>query len=159
MPGPMPKDPAIRRRRNHAATRATLEAEEQPRQRAPSLPARAEGTEWHKLTRAWWKDVWASPMAGEFLQVDVHGLYLLAELVDAFWEEPSKEMAGEIRLQRQCFGLTPVDRRRLQWEIERVEEATQRKRRPAAPVEPVDDPRSVLRIVGGTATARTGTAG
>ncbi len=89
-------------------------------------------------------------MAGEFLQVDVHGLYVLAELVDAFWQEPSKELAAEIRLQRQCFGLTPVDRRRLQWEVERVEEATSRRqrRRPAA-AEPIEDPRKALRIVGG----------
>jgi hypothetical protein len=28
-----------------------------------------------------------------------------------------------LRLQRQLYGLTPLDRRRLQWEIERGEEA------------------------------------
>ena len=32
-------------------------------------------------------------------------------------------LANEIRLQRQCFGLTPIDRRRLEWEIEKAEGA------------------------------------
>jgi len=90
-------------------------------------------------------------MAGEFLQVDIHGLFVLAELIDEFWSEPSKELAAEIRLQRQCFGLTPVDRRRLQWEVERVEEAaTRRQRKRREPAEPIDDPRKALRVVGGT---------
>jgi hypothetical protein len=34
-----------------------------------------------------------------------------------------KELAGEIRLQRLCFGLSPIDRRRLQWDIDRGDEA------------------------------------
>ena len=149
MPGPMPKDPAVRRRRNQAATRATLEAEVQTRVRVPYLPSRGEGEpEWHALTRAWWRDVWRSPMAQEFLQVDMHGLFVLAELVDRFWHEPSQALAAEIRLQRQCFGLTPIDRRRLQWEVQRVEEVTRRKGK-APPPTPIEDPRNVLRVVGG----------
>jgi hypothetical protein len=65
-------------------------------------------------------------MAPEFERSDVHGLYLLAVLVDEFWLEPSQQLAAEIRLQRQCFGLTPIDRRRLQWEIDRGDEALER---------------------------------
>jgi hypothetical protein len=88
-------------------------------------------------------------MAGEFLQSDRHGLFILAELVDRFWEAPSPQLATEIRLQRQCFGLTPIDRRRLQWEVERVESAT-RGRRPRRE-EPdlaagAEDPRKMLRL-------------
>ncbi|NLD71647.1 MAG: hypothetical protein GX649_02900 [Chloroflexi bacterium] len=120
------------------------------RQRAPRLPKRTEGRDWHPLTRAWWKDTWGSPMAEEYLDADIHGLFILAELVDAYWYEPSKELAGEIRLQRQCFGLTPVDRRRLQWEVQRVEpdKRPRQGRLPEAP-EPApkrqaDDPRKIL---------------
>lgn len=90
----------------------------------PELPDEA-GVEWHPMTVSWWEDIWASPMAPEFDESDIHGLYLLASLVDAFWCEPSQALAAEIRLQRQCFGLTPIDRRRLQWEIDRGEEAQQ----------------------------------
>ena len=57
-------------------------------------------------------------MAAEFLQADRHGLYRLAVLVDAFWRTEDPRLASEIRLQAQCFGLTPIDRRRLQWEME-----------------------------------------
>jgi hypothetical protein len=80
---------------------------------------------WHPLTESWWDDIWSSPMAPEFDHSDTHGLFVLAMLVDAFWVEPSTGLAAEIRLQRQCFGLTPIDRRRLQWEIDRGEEAAQ----------------------------------
>lgn len=102
------------------------------------------------MTAEWWRDVWASPMAPEFDESDRHGLFLLAVLVDAFWVEPSKELAAEIRLQRQCFGLTPIDRRRLQWEIERTDEALDRgRKRRAAEPKPATrgraaDPRAVL---------------
>ena len=105
------------------------------------------------MTLAWWDDLWHSPMAPEFDPSDIHGLYLLATLVNGFWESPSKDLAAEIRLQRQCFGLTPIDRRRLQWEIERSDEAQDRGRRrrtttPKAPsADPGADPRAVLRVV------------
>jgi hypothetical protein len=142
----MPKNnPA---RRNKSATRSTLSADHNVQ--APVLP---EG-EWHPQTLQWWSDVWASPMAPEYDDSDRHGLFALARLVDDFWTaETARERAAlsaEIRLQRQCFGLTPIDRRRLQWEIERTEEAQDkgRKRRTPAPKgEAKPDPRSVLRSV------------
>jgi len=104
------------------------------------------------MTEAWWEDLWRSPMAPEFDPSDIHGLYLLATLVNGFWEHPSKELAAEIRLQRQCFGLTPMDRRRLQWEIERASDAQERgTRRRAQSSTPPDasggDPRNVLKAV------------
>jgi hypothetical protein len=89
-------------------------------------------------------------MAPEFDESDIHGLFLLAVLVDQFWTEPSQQLAAEIRLQRQCFGLTPIDRRRLQWEIDRGEAAaakTQKRQRDAAPKPEAveeEDPRDLL---------------
>lgn len=157
MAGPLPKDPAVKQRRNRVSGAATLAAAPDARRRVPPLPKRtdAEGKphEWQALTRAWWRDVWRSPMASEYLQADVHGLYRLAVLVDQFWTGPTKELAAEIRLQQQCFGLTPIDRRRLQWEVERVEAVTAGKRRTHQVEQPpavIEDPRKALRIVGGT---------
>ena len=150
MRGPQPKDPAIRRRRNRAATEATLPAE--PRAGTPTLPRRRDATgqfaDWHELTRQWWVDVWTSPMAGKFLDVDVHGLYVLAELLDRFWREPSTTLASEIRQHRTAFGLTPIDRRRLQWNIQPEPKEEKRpkggsdKRGPKG-----GDPRALLRVV------------
>lgn len=140
------KDPSVRARRNKASTAATLSSG-LPKRDCPELPP---SRDWLPMTLEWWKDLWASPMASEFHDSDRHGLFILAALVDAFWSEPSKELAGEIRLQRQAFGLTPYDRRRLEWTIESADEAKdrgrQRRARQSAPA-PANDPRQALRAV------------
>jgi hypothetical protein len=154
--GPPPKDPKLRQRRNHYPGGATLQMpvigtttapiDEKP---APDLPPRAVGdVPWHPDTLAFWREVWASPMASEFIAADVHGLVLVARLIDKF-NYGDVSLAAEIRLQRQCFGLTPLDRRRLQWEIERGESAEKRRRHhpPAVPQTGVRDPRRTLRAV------------
>ncbi|MGE5828829.1 MAG: hypothetical protein ACM30G_10795 [Micromonosporaceae bacterium] len=136
------KHPSVRARRNRTSTAATLSPDHDIQ--APPLPDRP----WHPQTLAWWADVWASPMAPEYDESDKHGLFVLAVLVDSFWRKPHWTAAAEIRLQRQCFGLTPMDRRRLQWEIDRGEAAAERTRarRPVSPAKlrAVDDPRRLL---------------
>ncbi len=149
MPGPMPKDPALRQRRNRATTRAVLGAAELPRKRAPRLPKLPDNP-WHPLTRLWWNDVWHSPMAAEYVRADVHALLRLAVLVNAFWTKPDRELGAEIRLQQQAFGLTPLDRRRLEWSIAQADEASTRKakRHVREALSGERDPRSVLKVVG-----------
>jgi hypothetical protein len=133
-------------RRNRTSTRATLSKVHDVE--APELPLERD---WHDQTRAWWADVWASPMAPEYHDSDRHGLFLLAVLVDDFWRSPTQALAAEIRLQRQSFGLSPLDRRRLQWEIERTDEAqakgTQRRAKATEAKAPTAgaDPRLVLK--------------
>lgn len=145
---PLPKHPSTRARRNKVSGARTLSVVHDV-----EIPALPDVRLWHPLTESWWDDIWASPMAPEFDHSDVHGLFLLAMLVDAFWVEPSTTLASEIRLQRQCFGLTPIDRRRLQWEIDRGEQAEQQtsQRRTAAKPTPAKrsakkavDPRQML---------------
>lgn len=147
----LPKDPSTRARRNRTSTAAQLQRN--PKIKAPALPDRP----WHPQTLVWWRDVWASPMAPEFDPSDVHGLLALAVLVDDFWTAVTptarRDLAGEIRLQTQRYGLSPIDRRRLQWEIERSEEAqekgTRRRSRAAEDgLRPATgDPRAALRSV------------
>jgi hypothetical protein len=105
------------------------------------------------MTRRWWKDVWASPMAGEFLRVDVNGLYMLAVLVNRFWHEPSIRLANEIRHYSQLYGMSPLDRRKLEWSIIQTEDAKQRHHsRRSLDALPIhsdggeDDPRHVLML-------------
>lgn len=129
MASSIPKPAATRQRRNKTSTHRRLNVVHDVT--APRLPT---GRKWHKQTRAWWRDVWASPMAPEYDSSDVHGLYLLSVLVDDFWHNPTQLLAAEIRLQRQCFGLTPIDRRRLQWEIDRGDKATDATQRRRAAV-------------------------
>src|SRR3990172_8924708 len=124
MSGPTPKPAAMRQRRNRVSTSATLPAEG-GRRVIPELPKRGR-RKWHRMTSEWWEDTWRSPMASEFVQADIHGLYLLAELTDAFWRQPSIALAAEIRQHRMAFGLTPIDRRRLQWEVEKGNERSRK---------------------------------
>lgn len=128
--------------------RRTLVIDEPPRRRAPSLPASGD---WDMRTRKWWEDVWHSPMAGEYLRCDVHGLYRLAVLLERFWRKPSASLAAEIRLEEEAYGLTPTGRRRLQLQIERAEPPAQN--RPPAPAPP-SDPRGILTFPQGDDDAR-----
>lgn len=95
-------------------------------------------------------------MAPEFDASDRHGLFALAMLVDDFWmavtPRDRRDIAAEIRQQGQRFGLSPIDRRRLQWEIERTEAAKdqgtrRRAAKPPAVTGPPADPRAILRAV------------
>lgn len=150
MPGPAPKDPSTRQRRNKTSTASVLKAD--PTAEIPDLPNRMA---WHDQTREWWRDVWSSPMAPEFDESDRHGLNMLAVLVDDYWMAGNSRermpIAAEIRQQSQRFGLSPIDRRRLQWEIERTEEAQRRGERHRPTPEPKadggTDPRATLRAV------------
>jgi len=151
---PEPKHPSTRARRNRTSTARTLKPQK-GRSKKRALP----DGQWHSMTVAWWSDLWSSPMAPEYDDSDIHGLYSLARLVDDFWQADSASqramLSSEIRLQRQCFGLTPIDRRRLQWEIERTDEAQAKgeKRRstsdepPEQPAAGGEDPRQHLRAV------------
>lgn len=141
------KDPSVRRRTNKATTKATLRVMHDVK--APPLP---EG-DWHPMACEFWSDVWASPMAPELVKADIHGLYVLVALVDRFWspdhdDARSYKLAAEIRMQRQAYGLTPLDRSRLHWEIDRGDQAeentTNRRatRRPSG--KPSEDPRQLL---------------
>lgn len=145
MKGPPPKPAALRQRRNRTTTAALLISSSSAGKQAPPLPR---DRDWHKMTRAWWHDVWHSPMATEFLRADMHGLYRVAVLVDRFWVEGGTTLAAEIRQEQAAYGLTPIDRRRLQWEVERVESAVRKRQRPAASAAATrGDPRELLRMV------------
>jgi hypothetical protein len=148
--GPTPKPSALRQRRNKVSTAATLPAAGTAEGRAvPPLPVRGGGeTPWHPETVAYWKLIWASEMAGEYLEADVPGLVALMKLQDRF-NYGGHELAAEIRLQRQCFGLTPIDRRRLQWETGKVEDAERRRPKAGNIPQPTtrNDPRKGLALV------------
>lgn len=158
MPGPAPKDPRLRQRRNKAATRALLTTRERPRLRAPRLPEVemvVEGEdgvretrvlEWHPMAREFWLRVWASPMVHEFLRADEPALMRLLYMVDRFWKTGDMQAAVEIRHLEKEFGLTPLSRRRLEWSVVQTEEALSSFQETHRVVEVVDavDVRDVL---------------
>lgn len=157
MKGPPPKPAHLRQRRNKTTTQATLPSEAaSKRRKVPALPKRDNPAEkWHPRVLDWWKAVWTSPMAGEYLGPDMKGgLYLLAELHQRRWTEKDTRslvsLASEIRQQEVRFGLSPIDRRRLQWQVEQAEQATEktetRRKRKASDALAKKDPRDVLKM-------------
>src|SRR5229473_267202 len=118
---PAPKPPALRQRRNRSSTSATLpRADVAAKNVVPPLPKRAATERWHPMVKAWWTAIWTSPMAAEYLEADKDDLYVLAELRQDFYKVRTpgerQRLAAEIRQQSVRFGLSPIDRRRLQWE-------------------------------------------
>jgi len=136
---PTPKDHTVRARANKASTRAVLQEQYEGEIDPPMLPARyiirkikvgqhgwtetEQEVPWQPLTLAMWDDIWASPMAREYTTADEHALFRYAVLVDDFWRSPSADKHTEIRLAQKDFGLTPLDRRRLEWSIETTSKA------------------------------------
>lgn len=82
-------------------------------------------------------------MASQWLETDRDALGRLALLWDAFYKHPSADALKEIRLQGALFGLSPLDRSRLQWEVGRVEGAAQTRPRRRTGL----DPRTALMAV------------
>lgn len=149
MPGPPPKPEALRQRRNKSSSRRQLPAQLGKR-RKPHLPTHpTEGQVWHEMAQRWWKDVWASPMSSEFLAGDHPALFRLVLLVDVYWKTMALDVAREIRLMEREFGLTPLSRRRLEWNVVQAEESKDRleeRRVERARVieQPAIDPRNLL---------------
>ena len=158
--GPPPKSATLRQRRNRTRSSSVLPNENAPKnkeRKVPKLPERdSKAEKWHPKVIEWWTSVWTSPMAAEFLGPDVKGgLYGLAELYQQRWSaKDAKQLVSilaEIRLQEVRFGLSPIDRRRLQWEVEKGEQAeertTQRRKTKRLKRTAKKDPREVLKVV------------
>lgn len=146
MSGPPPKPAHLRARTNKKPGAATLEAPLDPN--IPVIP-NPDGRVWHELTLKAWKCAWESPMASQWLDTDADTLGRLAILWDEYYKTPKPTLLAEIRLQEQRFGLSPLDRSRLQWEIGKGEEAERKQQRmqtlPAS--RGATDPRRVLMAV------------
>ena len=82
MPKGEVKHPSARRGRQVASTATILYPPEPEQIKVPPLPLRPDG--WNAMTRAWWKEIWSSPMAAEYEDSDIHGLWILAAVVDDF---------------------------------------------------------------------------
>jgi hypothetical protein len=148
VPGPPPKDPAIRQRRNVKAEQAELSVPPAGTIKIPKLPTR-HGLKWHPLAMKWWKDLWESPMAPRFLNTDANELVRAAVLIDDFWRATSPDdrakLDAAIIRQTSRFGLSNWDRNRMNWTITAA--AEEKPRPQSQPQSPTLDPRKVLRAV------------
>lgn len=148
MPGPPPKPAHLRQRANKKAGHASLSVV--PARTSKVLPIpNPDNREFHPQTLIDWAHALASPMASQWLETDLDALGRLALLWDNFYKEPSADALKEIRLQGQLFGLSPLDRSRLQWEVSRADEAEQKhgRRTSAQRRTGTHDPRAVLTAI------------
>jgi hypothetical protein len=113
--------------------------------RTPNLPTRDDGSEWHPAAKSMWREIWHSPMASQYTVVDIHSMLRLIDLEHCYWVadtvEDKRKLATELRLQSQLFGLSPLDRVRLKWEIEKAEAAESQGARRRGGSAPRPDPR------------------
>jgi hypothetical protein len=115
MPGPAPKPSATRQRRNRVASAAVL-TEADGEIVIPELP---EGFD--KRTIRWWATVKKSPMREEYTASDWEGLLAVAALYNLWWMTGDTKAHAEFRTAAKDYGLNPMARRSLQWEIKRAE--------------------------------------
>jgi len=141
MAGRIPKPAAQRRRRNATGGRKVeLGAQK------VSIPPLPGDRDWHPRTVECWRVVWSSDVAGIWIDVDRLALERWAALLDLVHTGADKTFTHqEIRMLEDRFGLSPLARRRLQWEIDQA--AGEKK--PDASVDAAQDDR-FLRVVGGT---------
>lgn len=104
--------------------------------KVPSLPPAEQWTStgtWSKPVGAWWNDIHKSPMAGEFTDADLHGLYVAANYLNEALN-PRNNAAERLKLGQaweraiKAYGLTPNARENLRWSISQAERAEYRTR-------------------------------
>jgi hypothetical protein len=110
--GPLPKDAGQRRRRNPVVPVVELSG---PGRKPPPLPKTVKVP---ATVRAWWRALWASPLSQGFDVVDIPALTRIVVL----WARALEGRAGagelaELRQLEDRFGLNPLARRRLGWQL------------------------------------------
>lgn len=146
MPGPAPKHPDERRRRNAAPTMVQLPAEGR-KGAAPRWPL---GKTQKGETDAW-RAVWKTPQSVAWERMGPGVVRTVARyvrlLVEAEKPGASSTLAGEVRQLEDRLGLTPMAMLRLRWEIVQNETAV------AASEESAKKARSRMRAVDPDAVA------
>ena len=78
--------------------------------------------EWAPAVVDWWNDIWTSPMASEFVDSDIHGLYMacyyMHESLNPFYRLSDRLAASKMFEQTvKNYGLTPSARETLRWQV------------------------------------------
>lgn len=125
------------------------EIEETPATRLGDLQPREDGRDWHPAAVELWKAIKEAPQAQMLRKLDAHTLFPLIEMVHDWWtigiyetildydsddnvigshEQISlakintrKQLHAEIRLTEANYGFTPLDLKKLEWQIAETE--------------------------------------
>jgi len=90
-----------------------------------------EEVDWCDPVKSWWHDIWASPMASEFVQSDIHTLHVacvyLHEGLNPYYKLSDRlKSLTSFESTIKNFGLTPVSRENLRWAVSQGEQAQNR---------------------------------
>lgn len=116
MPGPSPKDPAERVRRNLPNEPVTLKWD--GKTRGPELPLNLPGIKWSTRTFQWW-DTWRnSPQAMLMVATDWEVLLETALLVNQYWTPKRENVTGANgKITKRATPRSPVELKALAVEI------------------------------------------
>lgn len=87
--------------------------------------------DWAEPVKKWWEDIWTSPMSSEFVNSDIHGLYVacvyLHESLNPYYKLADRLKAGSAwEATIKNYGLTPTARESLRWAVSQGEQAQNR---------------------------------
>jgi len=119
MPGPPPKLPSNRRRRNPPAGGEWTMLGDPPSKR-PALPRPYPKGGWSPAAKTAWKSWWSSPVASMWDPSDHDTVEMLLRLIHN-WDPPTASQATAIQRFKNGLGLTPAGRRQLRWMFPREE--------------------------------------
>lgn len=103
----------------------------------PAPQGAAEETEedfepqWAKPVQDWWGSIWVSPMSQEFVESDIHGLYMACVYMHESLN-PYLRVADRIKNAQAWesaiakYGLTPTARESLRWQVAQGTQAQNR---------------------------------
>lgn len=132
------KHPKVRQRRNKISTSAEVPFE--PLSKKTEMPSHRK--DWLPTVREAWATIWASPLVDELAKEDKILLAVAFESLQRFYEKPTV-LGGKVVMGIFApFGLTPLDRRRLNW-IRQKPEAPKPAARPNH-ASSGEDPRDIL---------------
>lgn len=87
--------------------------------------------EWAKPVQDWWQSIWTSPMSSEFVDSDIHGLYMACVYMHESLN-PYLKVADRIKNAQAWestiakYGLTPTARESLRWQVAQGTQAQNR---------------------------------
>src|SRR2546430_3352284 len=123
-PGPPPKGPEHRRRRNVPAGGEWVDLHPLDEPVLQPLPRREKGA-WSARARETWETWRGDPATAQWTAADTHYALATLRLIDLNELEPRTSLASEIRLRLDGLGLTPKGKRNLRWRIAESAEVLQ----------------------------------
>lgn len=87
--------------------------------------------QWASPVVDWWQSIWTSPMSSEFVDADIHGLYMacvyLHESLNPYYRVADRlKNAQAWEKAIASYGLSPTSRSSLKWSISQGEQAQSR---------------------------------